>query len=108
MNRTKVIYKIPCKDCEKHYIGQTGRKLATRIHEHQLATKRHNQYSLISNHMDKENHQFDWDNIMILGQDKQKQAWEFVEAWFTTKKAINKHIEFNPIYAPLRRKTGNE
>eukprot|EP00061_Rhincodon_typus_P015553 g43286.t1 len=30
MGRTNVIYKIPSRDCDKHYIGQTGRKLATR------------------------------------------------------------------------------
>eukprot|EP00061_Rhincodon_typus_P000809 g12811.t1 len=24
MDKTNVIYKIPCRDCEKHYIGQTG------------------------------------------------------------------------------------
>eukprot|EP00061_Rhincodon_typus_P005194 g24429.t1 len=31
-------------------------------YKHQLATKRHDQYSLISIHKDKESHQFDWDN----------------------------------------------
>eukprot|EP00061_Rhincodon_typus_P005981 g26136.t1 len=89
MDRTNVIYKIPCKDCNKHYTGQTGRELATRIHEHQLATKRHDQYSLVSIHTDQENHQFDWDKIRILGQARQRQAQEFLEAWFSTKKAIN-------------------
>eukprot|EP00061_Rhincodon_typus_P015662 g43461.t1 len=28
---------------------------------------RHDQYSLVSIHMDKENHHFDWDNTKILG-----------------------------------------
>eukprot|EP00061_Rhincodon_typus_P010044 g34022.t1 len=70
---TNVIYKISCRDCDKHYIGQTGRKSTTRVHEHQ--------YSLISIHMDKKNHKFDWDNTKILGQAKQRQAWEFLEAW---------------------------
>eukprot|EP00061_Rhincodon_typus_P009039 g32195.t1 len=46
----------------------------------------------------KENHQFDWDNIKILGQAKQRQARELLEAWYSTKKAINKHIELDPIY----------
>eukprot|EP00061_Rhincodon_typus_P001372 g14618.t1 len=45
MDRTNVIYKFPCRDYEKHYIGQTARKLTTTVHEHQLATKRHDQYS---------------------------------------------------------------
>eukprot|EP00061_Rhincodon_typus_P017311 g45949.t1 len=108
MDRTKVIYKILCRDCEKHYIGQTGRKLTISVHEHQLATRRHDQYSLISIHMDKENYQFDWDNTKILGQARQRKAQEFLEAWHSMKKAINKHTELDPIYTPLRRKTGSE
>eukprot|EP00061_Rhincodon_typus_P014559 g41645.t1 len=34
-----------------------------------------------------------------------RQAREFLEAWYSTKKAINKHIELDPIYTPLGRKT---
>eukprot|EP00061_Rhincodon_typus_P004657 g23113.t1 len=103
MDRTNVICKIPCRDCNKHYIGQTGRKLTAGV---QLVTKRHDQYSLISIHVDKENHQFDWDNTRILGQAEQRQAQEFLEALFSTKKAIKKHVELDPVYTLLRRKTG--
>eukprot|EP00061_Rhincodon_typus_P003952 g21385.t1 len=34
---------------------------------------------------------FDCKNTRILGQAMQRQAQEFLEAWFSTKKAINKH-----------------
>eukprot|EP00061_Rhincodon_typus_P011351 g36292.t1 len=54
--RTNVVYKIPCNDCNKHYIGQTGRKLAVRMHEHKLAAKQHDELSLISVHSDNEGH----------------------------------------------------
>eukprot|EP00061_Rhincodon_typus_P005243 g24518.t1 len=57
--------------------------------------------------MDKENHYFDWDNTKILGQAKQRPAREFLEAWHSKKIAINKHIELDPIYTPVRRKTGS-
>ena len=33
--KTGVVYKIPCKNCPKVYIGQTGRQLGTRVKEHQ-------------------------------------------------------------------------
>ena len=29
------IYSIPCKDCDKSYIGETKRKFSTRLKEHQ-------------------------------------------------------------------------
>ncbi|XP_072414136.1 uncharacterized protein [Chiloscyllium punctatum] len=34
MSKTNVVYKIPCTNCTKHYIGQTGSQLMIRIHEH--------------------------------------------------------------------------
>eukprot|EP00061_Rhincodon_typus_P000840 g12940.t1 len=66
----------------------------------------HDQYLLISIHMDKENHYFDWDTTKILGQARQRQARDFLEAWHSTKHALNKHIELDPIYIPLRRRPG--
>ena len=32
--KARVVYKIPCSQCEKVYIGETGRQLGTRITEH--------------------------------------------------------------------------
>ncbi|GAA55505.1 hypothetical protein CLF_108196 [Clonorchis sinensis] len=100
--RNNVIYRIQCKDCDKRYIGQTGRKLSTRIHEHKLATERHDQFSLISVHKDQEGHEFDWSGVHILGQARTKKEREFIEAWYSTKGSINKHIEIDPIYQQLR------
>ncbi|XP_059499415.1 uncharacterized protein LOC125448232 isoform X2 [Stegostoma tigrinum] len=107
-SKTNVIYKIPCKNCDKHYVGQTGRKLATRIHEHQLATKRHDPLSRVSLHTDEEGHHFDWDKTSILGQAKQRHAREFREAWHSNRNSINKHIDLEPIYHSLRKRTGND
>ena len=44
-----VVYKIPCSDCSKSYIGQTGRTLAQRVKEHQRAVRT-----------------FDWDNTTVI------------------------------------------
>ena len=33
------IYSIPCKDCDKSYIGETKRKFSTRRKEHQKAVE---------------------------------------------------------------------
>ena len=34
MFRTNVVYKINCRDCDTSYVGQTGKRLKTRIAEH--------------------------------------------------------------------------
>ncbi|XP_076047218.1 uncharacterized protein LOC143028733 [Oratosquilla oratoria] len=36
-DRIGVVYDVKCKDCEIHYVGETGKKLATRLQEHQRA-----------------------------------------------------------------------
>jgi len=62
-----VVYKIECKNCNATYVGQTGRKLKTRIQEH----RRHinsasDTRSIITDHRLLFNHDFDWENVKIL------------------------------------------
>ena len=38
--RKEVIYEIPCKDCEKLHIGETGRTLKKRVSEHKQAVRK--------------------------------------------------------------------
>jgi len=38
--RTDIVYKINCRDCDSIYIGQTKRRLLTRIKEHQANIKK--------------------------------------------------------------------
>ena len=35
--RVGVVYRIPCKDCTKAYVGQSARSLVLRLKEHQRA-----------------------------------------------------------------------
>jgi hypothetical protein len=62
-----VVYKINCNNCDASYVGQTKRKLNTRIKEHinniKLDSSRH---SVISEHIIHCNHSFDWKNAIIL------------------------------------------
>ena len=32
--KPELVYKIPCKNCERVYVGETGRPLAARVKEH--------------------------------------------------------------------------
>ncbi|KYN18663.1 hypothetical protein ALC57_09022 [Trachymyrmex cornetzi] len=66
-----VVYKIFCKDCDASYVGQTGRKLTTRISEHRNHINRNNNnQSVITNHRLEFNHEFDWDGVQILDKER--------------------------------------
>ena len=41
---------IPCRDCPQRYIGQTSKKIETRITEHKNAIKRYDYKSLPAAH----------------------------------------------------------
>ncbi|CAI2738566.1 unnamed protein product, partial [Dicrocoelium dendriticum] len=99
-----VVYKIPCRDCERDYVGQTGRKLVTRIQEHKRACVKHYASSLVSIHVDEEGHSFDWSKAEVLARGETRKEREFLEAWFSTKHSINMRVDIDSIYEPLRQK----
>ncbi|KAG5326430.1 CP9E2 protein, partial [Pseudoatta argentina] len=62
-----VVYKINCLNWESSYVGQTKRKLKTRIKKHKADTKKSfSENSVVSRHHLNEMHELDWDNIRIL------------------------------------------
>ena len=44
------VYCIPCLDCDKSYIGESGRGLAIRLEEHKRACRLGNSYSAVATH----------------------------------------------------------
>ena len=59
--RSKVVYRISCKDCDGFYIGKTIRSLKIRIGEHKKGIN-----SSVHKHMEINGHQIDWENVSIL------------------------------------------
>lgn len=70
-SNSNVIYKINCKDCDASYVGQTKRKLHTRLNKHlnniKLDSSKH---SVISQHITNECHNFDWKNVIIMDNER--------------------------------------
>jgi len=67
LSKSNIIYKIFCKNCEATYVGQTKRQLKTRLKEHKNNFKQdRSKHSVISEHIIKYNHSFDWDNTKIM------------------------------------------
>ena len=77
--KPEVVYKIPCKNCERDYVGETGRPLGARVKEHRkevdsitgiLTRAEKTRAASISNkcaitdHVCNENHVIDWENAI--------------------------------------------
>lgn len=67
LSNNNVVYKIDCKDCDASYVGQTGRKLSTRVSEHRNHIRKNTtSNSVITDHRLNKKHDFKWDEVKIL------------------------------------------
>ncbi|KYN35810.1 hypothetical protein ALC56_09834 [Trachymyrmex septentrionalis] len=66
-NVVPYVYKISCDDCDASYVGQTKRKLGTRLREHISDINiKTDSSSVISNHRVNFNQNFRWNDVKIL------------------------------------------
>lgn len=66
--KSNVVYKIECNDCQASYIGETSKKLLTRVKQHKndYRTKEgHNRTAMIT-HVKETGHTFNYDSAKIL------------------------------------------
>jgi len=68
LSRANVVYKINCLNCDASYVGQTKRTLNTRVAEHRNI-RRDTAVSVITDHRLQSNHEFDWDDVMMLDEE---------------------------------------
>jgi hypothetical protein len=82
LEKCEVVYKIPCKSCKSVYVGETGRKLGTRVKEHMKDVEQNSggsftraarkesltqiNKSAITDHVKQNNHQIDWEGVSVL------------------------------------------
>ena len=82
LERCEVVYKIPCKSCDSVYVGETGRKLGTRVKEHMKDVDQNTKGSFtraarkesltqihksaITDHVKQNNHEIDWEEVSVL------------------------------------------
>ena len=87
-NKTGVVYKIPCMNCNQIYIGETGRKLGTRTKEHktevddlpstsQTRSARKDSTSIrhksaISDHAHQQNHIINWGQVSSIDREENR------------------------------------
>jgi arginyl-tRNA--protein-N-Asp/Glu arginylyltransferase len=62
----KLVYKIPCMNCNKCYIGETRREKSTRMKEHQKGIKKMSDSSNIVKHITEHKHSFNFNQTETL------------------------------------------
>ena len=78
-DKSNVIYKIECSDCNKSYIGQTKNYLQNRLNKHKNDIKRGLQKTALSSHAIENLHKFNFENTKILSQEENYNKRLFVE-----------------------------
>ena len=66
MSVTGAVYAIPCGDCHRLYVGQTGRSLSERICEHERAVRLNKEHSALVRHKNNTGHQPDLTKVSII------------------------------------------
>ena len=60
------VYSIPCLNCDKVYIGQSGRDFNVRLGEHKAAVRLGKVNNACAKHTLHDNHNIDWSNAKTL------------------------------------------
>ena len=81
-----IVYSIPCADCDKVYVGQTGNSFKTRIGQHRSALRLlHPEKSALAEHSILHKHQIGWDNAKVLEKESNYNKRLFLEAYHSRK-----------------------
>ena len=78
----KGVYIMPCIDCNKSYVGETGRGLQKRLQEHKRACSIGLQNSAVANHSLNLDHRIDFNSTKIIYHDSDISRRRVVEGAF--------------------------
>ena len=64
------MYRIPCRDCNQTYTGETAQIFEDRRNQHKSCVKTGEEKNEIAVHVMKTKHSIDWDNFSFLDSDR--------------------------------------
>jgi hypothetical protein len=103
--RRGVVYEVPCQDCSKTYIGETGRSLQERLKEHRYAIKTGNINNGIAAHAWNHQHQVDWDLARVKTFEQYLWKRKVLEAICIKETKENSNLDcglnVNQVWSPL-------
>ena len=99
LSHNGIVYKIPCKDCPKTYIGQSKRSLQCRMKEHERAVKNGDfNGSAIAEHCWRSGHRADWSAAAVIDSCPHWYPRCILESWHIhrEKDSLNRDREILP------------
>ena len=103
--RKGVVYSIPCAECPRTYIGQTGRSLDLRLQEHRRALKNGDvTASAVAEHVFTAGHQVDLSKASVIDYHPHTQTRCLLESWHIQHQQVPLNRERGPmpgLYATL-------
>ena len=97
-DKMNVVYEISCQDCDANYVGQTSKRLATWLMQHQQAVARGDELSLVVAHYHNLHHTFAWENTAVKASAPGRASREILIAWLSDTQSINHHVDLQAAY----------
>jgi hypothetical protein len=63
--QTGIVYEVPCKDCDKVYVGETKRTMKVRLSEHRQAVRKGDSRNGIAVHVQTTEHGINWEGASV-------------------------------------------
>lgn len=97
-----VVYSIPCADCDRSYVSETG-NFQQRLKQHMYDVRKKNVSSnALAEHAEATHHEIDWANAKIIGKEKNCTSRLYLESLTiqTTEHTLNRNDgNFPHVYA---------
>ena len=98
---TSGVYEIPCKTCDKVYVGETGRDLKTRTREHKYDIKTANENNAMFVHTRDFDHPIDFEKAKIVYPSNSIRRRHIIESALIDKhKSNNQCVNLNRGFSP--------
>ena len=95
------VYEIPCKTCDKVYVGETGRDLKKRTKEHKYDIKTGNENNAMFIHTRDFDHPIDFDKAKIVYPSTSIRRRHIIESALIDKhKSTGKCVNLNRGFSP--------
>lgn len=103
--KKRVVYEVPCAECNCVYVGETGQSLEMRLKEHRYAVRTKDARNGIAVHADNHHHEVDWEAAKVILFEEHQTKRKVLESLQINKQTNTTNLDsgyaLSPIWKPL-------